>query len=154
MDLLLAFDEELLTGDLRQLGAGLETDQGLRTAVVLSLFSDRRAEADDELPIGETDRRGWWGDSLAEIAGDRIGSRLWLLARRKILPATLVEARQMVEESLAWLIEDGIAARIEVEVTHRPPTTLAIRVGIVQPRGDRVDYSFESLWQGVREASV
>lgn len=151
MDLLVAFDEDLLTGDLLQVGTGLATDEGLRTAIVLSLFTDRRAEADDELPAGETDRRGWWGDELADIEGDRIGSRLWLLSRRKILPATLVEARQMAEESLAWLVEDGIAARIEVEVTHLPPTTLAIAVSIVRPIGDRVDFSFESLWEGVRE---
>ncbi len=151
MDLLLAFDEDLLTGDLVQTGTGLATDAGLRTAVVISLFTDRRAEADDELPAGESDPRGWWGDDLADLPDDRIGSRLWLLARRKILPATLVEARQMVEEALAWLVEDGIAARVEVEVSHRPPTTLAIAVGIVRPAGDRVDFSFDNLWQGVRE---
>jgi phage gp46-like protein len=44
--------------DVRLDGGDLSTDDGLETAVLLSLITDRRAEADDVLPDGGTDRRG------------------------------------------------------------------------------------------------
>ena len=48
------------------------------SAIVLSLFCDARALAEDRQP----DPRGWWGDALAGQPFDRWGSRLWLLAQR------------------------------------------------------------------------
>ena len=67
----------------------LATDDGLETAVSLSLFTDRRAEDGDALPSGDADRRGWWGDDFPAVDGDRMGSRLWLLARSKQTPDVL-----------------------------------------------------------------
>jgi len=52
----------------------------LARAVIISLFTWRRANPDDVLPAGD-DRQGWFGDTFAEVRGDRIGSRLWLLSR-------------------------------------------------------------------------
>lgn len=73
----------------------LVAENTLRTAVILSLFLDRRADDDDVLPNGSNDRRGWWADTVAPMteygiggglaSGDRIGSRLWLLSREKQL---------------------------------------------------------------------
>ncbi|EPN56356.1 Phage GP46, partial [Pseudomonas syringae pv. actinidiae ICMP 19079] len=51
----------------------------LLRSVVISLFTWRRAEADD--PIDDAERFGWWGDTYPTQANDRIGSRLWLLRR-------------------------------------------------------------------------
>ncbi len=65
-----------------------ETDAGLETAVIISLFTDRRAGENDELPATETDRRGWWGNTLQD-ADDEIGSKLWLLCREKQLPVVM-----------------------------------------------------------------
>lgn len=92
----------------------LARDDGLQTAVLLSLFTDRAAEEGDVLPDEETDRRGWWGDEFADDAGDRIGSRLWLLARSKRTDDVLARAEEYARESLQWLIDDKVAERIEV----------------------------------------
>ncbi|WP_200894101.1 phage GP46 family protein [Xanthomonas sp. MUS 060] len=48
-------------------------------AVLISLFTWRRANADDTLPDPRGFRMGWWGDTYPVVANDRIGSRLWLL---------------------------------------------------------------------------
>ena len=66
MDICLHFDQEnglfdaLLSGPL----ADLQGDDGLMTAVIISLFTDARAHDDDPLPderVGvSSDRRGWW----------------------------------------------------------------------------------------------
>ena len=110
-DLALAWDATSYTGDLALAGVDLAADDGLRTAVLLSLFSDRRAEVGD-LRAGETARRGWWGDTLTD--GDRIGSRLWLLGREKRVADVVRRAEEYARESVAWLVEDGAAERVEV----------------------------------------
>lgn len=153
MDLRLDFDGDLLTGDLVREGAGLKLEEGLGTAVVLSLFSDARARPDDELPPLETDPRGWWGEAFAGrpgqvIAGDRFGSRLWLLERRKILPETLREAEEMAREALAWMIEDGVVEEIRVLAEAHRPATLALRVTLIRPDREAVAFAFQRLWDG------
>lgn len=110
-DLALAWDATSYTGDLALAGVDLAADDGLRTAVLLSLFTDRRAEVGDPR-AGETARRGWWGDTLTD--GDRIGSRLWLLGREKRVADVVRRAEEYARESVAWLVEDGAAERVEV----------------------------------------
>ena len=46
-------------------GHDLALEDGMATAVILSLFLDARARADDALPDGGTDRRGFWADTVA-----------------------------------------------------------------------------------------
>ncbi len=100
------FDIAIENGDLA-------ADDGLRTAILLSLFLDRRAEDDDE--IDDDDRRGSWQDQYLENPNDKQGSRLWLLKREKETAATLQRARTYAEEALRWLVDDGIARKIETE---------------------------------------
>ena len=114
MDIRTAYDAGTLALDFALDGADLATDEGLETAAAISLFTDRRAGRDDALPGGDDDRRGWWGDAFAGVEGDLIGSKLWLLGREKNLPEALNRARDYGAESLAWMVEDGIAERVEV----------------------------------------
>ena len=41
-----------------------------------------------------------------------MGSRLWLLARAKLTPETIELARSSIAESLAWMLELGIAVTL------------------------------------------
>jgi len=127
---------------------GLSEDDGLETAVILSLFSDRRAEADDELPFGETDRRGWWGDAWPDTDGDRIGSRLWLLHREKQTQDVVLRAREYAQEALAWLVEDGVAARVEVDAEIVRRGVLGLTVRIFRPESTVARFRFEAFWRG------
>ena len=95
-------------------GYDLASDKGLRTAVMISLFTDRRAEDDDRLPTDDNDRRGYWGDAYPDVDGDKLGSRLWLLAREKQTTEVLMRAREYAHEALQWLIDDGIAKSVNV----------------------------------------
>lgn len=74
-DIALHWDAVLNCADIALKNGALDTDDGLRTAILISLFTDARALDDDVLPAPE-DRRGWWGDAIPEIEGDIIGSRL------------------------------------------------------------------------------
>ncbi len=134
-----SFEYALEDGDL-------ESDEGLETAVVISLFSDRRAGADDDPPGGPEDKRGWWGDALAEKEGDRIGSRLWLLAREKNIPRDINKARAIAEEALAWLVEDGIAERVVVTAEALAPEVLGLTIEIHRPESPPARFRFDTFW--------
>lgn len=145
-DIALSWDAALFGADIAVAGGDLVTDDGLRTAVILSLFSDARARDDDALPDAGSDRRGWWGDVAASPADDRTGSRLWLLARSKNLPAVLANVRDYVREALAWLIEDGVAASIDIVAETPRRDALALGVTINRP-GGAAGRRFDFVWE-------
>lgn len=149
------------TFDWSLAGADVESERGLESAIILSIFTDRRAEADDVIPDGTDDRRGWWADAHPEIEADMIGSRLWLLSREKEAVSAVLRAREYVQESLAWLIEDGAARRVDVRTgwvdrvsrtvtdertLQSMPGVLGIEVVIYRAAEGPVKYRFESFW--------
>jgi phage gp46-like protein len=149
-DLALHFASGAWSADLSIVAGDLATDDGLRTAVIISLFTDARARADDPLPQADADRRGWWGDCGNADPNDRTGSRLWLLTRAKAVPVTAIRARDYCREALDWLVEDGVASSVDVEATlalvnaARASAALLIRVTIVRPTGARL--AIDYLW--------
>lgn len=121
----------------------------LRAAVMLSLFCDRRAEDDDALPADDGDKRGWWGDEFAEVAGDKIGSRRWLLDRAKNESGVAGLLETYDREALAWMIKDKVAIKIDVKVTATRDR-LAEEITIQRPGpGDPTRYKFASAWDAV-----
>ncbi|TXG95723.1 MAG: hypothetical protein E6R08_11045 [Nevskiaceae bacterium] len=133
----LAFDGDKLTGDLQVGSAGLVQDDDLTSCVLISLFTDRRARADDPLPAGAgDDRRGWLGDALATVEGDRIGSRLWLLKREKQTEETRRRAIEYCREALAWMITDGLARQIDFDAEWlNSDGLLGVPITIYRPDG-------------------
>lgn len=108
---------------------GLATDDGLKTSVLLSLFLDRRARPDDALPDAAAgDRRGWVGDAFD--LGDRIGSRLWLLAREKQTEETRRRAEEYAAEALDWLVEDGLASAVRISAEWIATGILGLRIEV------------------------
>lgn len=134
-----AFDIAIENGDLAR-------DEGLRTAVLLSLFLDRRAEPED-VAEGE-DPRGSWMDQYLDDPADRLGSRLWLLKRAKESPDTLARARHYAEEALAWLVRDGAARRIETEAEWLRAGFLGLRVVVLRADGSRFEEAFNYSMTG------
>jgi phage gp46-like protein len=131
--------------DMTMASDDLASDQGLHTAVLLSLFTDRRAEEDDVLPADDGDRRGWWGDALAAVEGDLLGSRLWLLDRSTRRVDVARRAEEFVREALAWMLEDKVTSRIDVEV-ETGTQELLISVALHRPQGDPVAFRFAHVW--------
>lgn len=152
-DLALTWSNELGCADISRVeyDGDLETDGGLETAVLLSLFTDRRAEPDDKPPSGDdTDRRGWWADEFAEKTGDLFGSRLWLLDRSTLTSETVLRAEEYVREALAWMLEDRIVASLDVEIETKADRLL-IGVGLQRPGRDPVSFRFAHTWDHLQE---
>lgn len=141
-DIGLTWDPSTLSADFEFVANDLSTDAGLKTAIELSLFTDRRAEDGDVLPVGETDRRGWCLDDPT----DKIGSRLWLLARSKQSQEILVRAPEYVKEALQWLIDDKVSDRIEVDVLFPRRGMYALVVGVYRPGRDVIRFRYNRTW--------
>lgn len=135
--------------DLAIEGGDLVLEEGLQTAAVISLFSDRRARLDDVLPADDGDRRGWVGDAWPRVEGDQIGSRLWLLNREKDIPETLRRAREYARESLVWLIEDGIGASLDVQASVPMRGVLRLELTVNRRDGSTLNHQFDTLWENL-----
>lgn len=134
-------------GQLVLAGFDLERDDGLETAVIISLFTDRRATS-EQIPVEmpRDDLRGYWGDIGNATPSDQTGSLLWLLAREKQLPQILGRAQQYCRDALAWMIEDLVATRIEVTAEFIAQGWMLISVEIFRPNGSLVRYRFNYEW--------
>lgn len=128
----------------------LELEDTLSTAVILSLFSDRRAGPDDVLPLHQENRRGWVGDEyMAEDFDprvDAIGSLLWLCYVTKTTTDVRERARFAAQEALAWMVRDEIVSRVDVTAEWAGPQfdRLAVRPTIYKP--GQVAPVYDVLW--------
>lgn len=121
----------------------LETS--LIRAVVISLFTWRRAATDD--PVDDDERFGWWGDSYPTIAEDRIGSRLWLLRRVKLTADTQRDAEFYAREALQWLLDDNQVLEVEVISERADSYRLNLQVILTVFTGARLKINSSQLWQ-------
>lgn len=147
MDLQLIFgcDTEVCA-DVGVTCGDLAVGNDLSTAIMLSLFTDRRADEDDTIPDG-LDPRGWWADAMD---GERIGSRLWLLERARNLPETFALAKEYAQEALAWLVADGVAAKVLVDAFAVRGTdcdcVMVLDVAVVKPDGKSLRWKYRYAW--------
>lgn len=130
--------------DLSILRNDFELEEGLQTAVTISLFTDKRV-SEEELPAEETDRRGFWGDMFPDVPGDQIGSKLWLLRREKQTEEVRRRAKEYAEDALAWIITEKIAQSVTVETEFVARGFLAIQVSIQRPKG-QVVFKYKINW--------
>jgi len=127
--------------------AGLKSDAGLETAVLISLFTDSRV-ASGQVPSGETSQRGWWGDQFLKNEGDSLGSKMWTVTDRNVVTATTVASVQTrARQALEWMIEDGVAQSIEVTATRGGTSRIDFEVKIKRPQNPEDDL-FSFKWDG------
>jgi phage gp46-like protein len=145
-DIAHSFDAEKLQGDLAFDNGLFGWDEGLKTAVLHSLFSDARVSSDEAELVGSADPRGWWGAQLTTADDDNYGSRLWLLTREKQTAQVLQRAIAYAEEALAWMVEDGLCTGIEVQAEWQRGSALALAINLELPGGQAESYDFEYPW--------
>jgi phage gp46-like protein len=133
--------EENYAVDLYFNALDFEQENGLRSAVIISLFTDRRAE-DDEVN-GES-LRGWWADTYEN---EKFGSKLWLLDREKQTNENLNRAQEYTDQALQWLIEENVASEIVVGTNYPETGRLNIDITIYKPDGEEINFQFDSNWQ-------
>lgn len=111
------------TGDLALI-------DGLESAFMISVFSDRRASEDEV--TDPLKRRGWIGDLVSDVPDDTHGSGLWLYDQKKLTSETAIGLKNEAERALRWMKEDGLVTAVEATVKARPAdraVDLVIKVG-------------------------
>jgi phage gp46-like protein len=96
--------------------------QGMESALIVSLFSDRRAREDEV--ADPMDRRGWTGDLVSDVPNDVHGSGLWLYRQRRAFgeeagggrAATQAGLRSEAQQSLEWLVADRLVTSVSANV--------------------------------------
>ncbi len=124
-------------------------DMTLDTAILLSLFTNRRAGDEDELPQ-QGDKQGWLGTEILDNLYPEeliLGSKLWLLQRSKIKPDTLSKAKEYAEECLQWLITFNVAERVDVIVSRVNMEMVSIQIDIYRPDDDQLSYRYYYNWE-------
>lgn len=129
----------------RAAGMNLDTDEGLETAVVVSLFTDDRAQESDDIdPIQSPG--GWWGAKYLDQPGG-LGSRLWLLRRRPLTEDSMVLCSKYAQDALQWMIEAGVASDVSASTSLyarvRNAATLAVNI----TRPGKLGPRFSKAWQ-------
>ncbi|TVP12543.1 MULTISPECIES: phage GP46 family protein [Shewanella] len=123
----------------------------ISSLVLISLFTDARAEDSDTLPDGSGDQRGWPGDTFYDAPW---GSKIWLLYREKLTDEVRNRAVKYAQDALAWMLADqgnGVLAK-SVVVTGSIPRfqTLALKIVITKPDGEVISFTASKKWESQR----
>ena len=124
---------------MQDMTQGMYPANRLHRALMISLFTWRRANADDVVDDGE--RMGWWGDTLN---GDKIGSRLWLLGREKLTNATVKRAKTYAVEATKWMTKRAVDA-VNVQAVRTGVYDMELHIELVVD-GRRESVGFKDLW--------
>lgn len=141
-DIRTVWNNDLGYGDWALSGTQLAAGDDLTTAIFNRIFTDRQANADDVIPDGTTDRRGWWGDPT-------FGSRMWLLERGKQIDENLKKAADYCAEALQDLIDDGVVASFDIDCSYPRTGLLGIVIVAHKRDGTRLSTQFDWVWNGV-----
>lgn len=90
----------------------LETVRSFDTAIILSLFLDRRASA-SEVPRG-SGRRGWVGNVILDNDDFEFGSKIWLYEQSRLTESIRINFEDAIREAVQWFIDDAHASSINI----------------------------------------
>lgn len=152
-------DFALADADEKSNRMGLRSKEGLHTAILIQIFTDKRALPDMPLIDDLNDNpRGWWGDSIgldASRGETEIGSWLWTLQRSELTDQTAQRAADYVQDCLQPLIDQGAVARFEIATTiNRSIGLLGIDIKAFSRDGSKVySQEFQVLWEQIGRLS-
>lgn len=143
--IVLVWDNRSSTADIKRDGGPIVVSDSLETAVILSLFCFRTRELVG-VPLPGQERRGYWADAFRQ--NDRFGSGLWQLlvsqgdgsTRRgggKINEEVMELAKNEILSALDWMIEDGVASKVECDVQRFDLDRLLFETRITKADGER-----------------
>jgi len=129
--------------DIYWVNGDLGKTKGFDTAIKMSLMCERRASS-SEIATPQL-QRGWMGNLSNDVTGFEIGSKLWLLQQARANITTLNAAITYANESLQWMIEDGLCTNINVTGTLKN-SDIILNIQIIEGRNTIGSYTY-SLWQ-------
>jgi phage gp46-like protein len=136
----------------------LDDTQALATAICVALGTNALASDQDVLPDPDSnDRCGWWGDLDAELIwnGWPIGSKLWLLRRSKITPATASEGATLtlvenyIRDAVQPFVDRKICSSFAIWVTRVDAQRIDALLRIYRGPRPEIDLRYAILWDAM-----
>ncbi len=131
----LAFDE--VKGDLL-------TSDSLENAVVISIGTYARERNLGKVANLKPNVGGWWGDAISE--NGNLGGCLYEAFPGKLTEVTARSVENLVNESLAWMVEDGVAKSVGCKAEIADEETMNVTITIKRPNGGDDAYVYEIKW--------
>lgn len=114
-------------GEIEVVAGQLSLDEGLETAVFLSLFGGN----DDDAAIDATLAKQWWGNVEENDATRRYRSETqYLLNTVALVPANLRRLEDAAALDLEWMTATGLASFVGVEASMPALNTVKLTVKI------------------------
>lgn len=123
---------------------------GFETAIPVSLFTDARAPA--ALVSEPQYRRGWIGNLMTAATMRQLGSILWVLDQTRITQETLNVARLAAQDAFQWMLDDGIALGVLVNVARASQVGIIISIQITDT--SNVVSRYQTLWRATNAAVI
>jgi phage gp46-like protein len=119
-------------------------DDGLETAVYISLFTDMRDPASSD-----SNKHGYWGDTLGlnPFADSPLGSLLWEYSRVVIDTDIVNAVKTACKNSLQWMITDGIAESVSVTSEKQGNNAYIFDISIKKPGSTGPGYLYRINWE-------
>ena len=131
----LAFDE--VKGDLL-------TSDSLENTVVISIGTYARERNLGKVANLKPNVGGWWGDAISE--NGNLGGYLYEAFPGKLTEVTARSVENLVNESLAWMVEDGVAKSVGCKAEIADEETMNVTITIQRPDGGDDAYAYEIKW--------
>lgn len=127
--------------DIQIDGSDFQADEGLQTALEVSLLTDARSAN----VADRGSRRGYAGDVFLAPLGRSLGSTLWEYDQARLTPRTINGIRAAANNALAYLAQDNIARSVTATVSNPASGLLRVDIDILTNEGDIQQY--EVLWR-------
>lgn len=145
----LSWQNLLSRGDITIQHDGLSLDDGLVTLVLICLFTDARADVDEELPDGSGDLRGWPGDTFSDSPW---GSKLWLLEREKLTESVRLRVEDYARLSMQPLLRAGYVRTADVSATIAAADRINFTVALTRPDKSLLTIQLSRRWEATANA--
>ena len=122
----------------------LLTTNTLENAVVISIGTYARERKLGKVANLKPVIGGWWGDALSEKGS--LGGYLYEAFPGKLTEVTARSVENLVNESLAWMVEDGVAKSVGCKAKAADEETMNVTVTIERPDGGDNAYAYEIKW--------
>lgn len=127
-------------GEIEYVNGVATTEDGLQTAVYLSLFGGNSEDSG----LTADDAKQWWGNLIEDQPARKLRSETQhLLKVLPLIPGNLQRVRETVERDLTWLGEEGIVSGVVVQVTMPQLNRVAIRVDVHVTQSTAYAFTFD-----------
>lgn len=123
---------------------------GFETAIPVSLFTDARAPA--ALVAEPQNRRGWIGNLMTASTMRQLGSILWALDQARITQETLNLARLEAQSAFQWMLDDGVALGVLVDLSRSSSGSITITIQITDT--SNVVSRYQTLWRATNVSVI